>query len=159
MPSVAGYNAVQVSTTSLWPQIHPDGRSSIARLDQSASHIHLIYVCPSILWKLLIYLLFCYCCFLFVCLFVCVFFVVANFQYAHLSIKIYLYQAVALGRSGIQYLTILDSWCPLGVCLTGNPIVLSSSVWAPRGGRGAWIPNLFLFLNINLLYILFNVKS
>ena len=47
--SVAGNNATEVTNTPLWPNIHLNGRSSMARLDQSASHAELIIsVCPSI---------------------------------------------------------------------------------------------------------------
>ena len=85
---VAGYNAAEVIKTPLWPHFHLDGRSSMARLDQSASQAELIIsVCPSIdvLQTFDISSVFC-CCFL-----VCI----ANFRYADLSIKIFLYQAVA----------------------------------------------------------------
>ena len=47
--SVAGYSASEATNTPLWPYIYLDGRSSMARLDQSVSHSELIIsVCPSI---------------------------------------------------------------------------------------------------------------
>ena len=36
--SVAGYNAAEVTKAPLWPHFHLDERSSMHRLDQSASH-------------------------------------------------------------------------------------------------------------------------
>ena len=41
---VIGYNAAEVANSPLWPQIHIDGRSSMARLDQSGSHAELWYL-------------------------------------------------------------------------------------------------------------------
>jgi hypothetical protein len=102
----------------------------LARLDQSAGHAKLIISTCLSIDVFAIPFIITFPAF-------CIFPIRQNFH-----VDIYICQAVALGQSGNNYLSI-DSLYPLGASLTGSPFELASPLLALRGGREARNPKYY----------------